>query len=322
MRIGAIAAAMCGFATFWAAPAAAQFPTKPVEIIVPFAAGGSTDLGSRVIAKALQDKWKVPVRVLNQPGGNTAPAVSELMRSPPDGHRVMTDLMSSSSLLGLVVPNLPYKITDRTFVTLTMQTPMILAVGNDSPFRNAADVAEAAKKDPASISWTSLGGTGVIDMAFRRFFRQIGVDVAKTRPVVSKGGSEAAIQTAGGHVMLGSGSYGSYSSLVPAKKVRVIAVFSPERSRMLPDIPTMAESGFPNTEAVQWTGFSGPPNMAPEAVQAWNAAIQDILKDPEVVAGLARVGIEPLSGDGAKMKKIVEDETALLKDLFSNRPTQ
>ena len=322
MRFRTIAAALAGAAAAWAAPAAAQFPAKPVEIIVPFAAGGSTDLGARVIAKALQEKWKVPVRVLNLPGGNTAPAVDDLMRSPPDGHRVMMDLMSSSSLLGIVVPNLPFKITDRTFVTLTMQTPMILAVGNDSPFKTPADVAAAAKKDPQSISWTSLGGTGVIDMAFRRFFRQIGVDVAQTRPVVSKGGSEAAVQTAGGHVMLGSGSYGSYSSLVPAKKVRVIAVFAPERSRMLPDIPTMTEAGFPNTEAVQWSGVSGPPNMAPEAVRAWHTAMQDVLKDPEVVAGLARVGIEPNFGDGAKMKTIVEDEMALLKDLFAAKPTQ
>lgn len=321
MRMLKVTASLAALIMAAVAPAAAQI-TKPVEIIVPFAAGGSTDLGARVIAKALQEKWKVPVRVQNLPGGNTAPAVDDLMRSSPDGHRVMMDLMSSSSLLGIVVPNLPYKITDRTFITLTMQTPMILAVSADSKFKTPADVAAAARADPQSISWTSLGGTGVIDMAFRLFFKNIGVDVAKTRSVVSRGGSEAAIQTAGGHVMLGSGSYGSYSSLVPAGKVRVLAVFAPERSKILPNIPTMTEAGFPGTDAVQWSGLSGPPGMSAEMVQTWNKAIGEVLATPEVIEGLARIGIEPYVGDGATMKKIVEKEMGVLKELFTPKPSQ
>lgn len=299
-------------------PGAAQQITQPVEIIVPFTAGGSTDLSARVLAAALQDEWDVPVRVVNIPGGNTVPAVDELMNSDPDGHRVMLDIMSSSSLLQLVVPDLPYAVTDRTFVTLAAQTPMLFAVANDSPFQTIEDVAEAAKENPDGITWTSLGGTGVIDMAFHLFFRELGIDVNETRPVVLRGGSEAAVQTAGGHVMLGSGSYGSYSSLLPAGEVRVLAVFAPERSRILPDVPTMAEEGYPNSNAVQWMGISGPPNMPDEVIEAWNTAMTAVLDKQEVIDGLANIGIEPMVGTGAQMREIVEQEINLLEDLFAN----
>lgn len=299
--------------------ARAEFPDKAVEIVVPFAAGGSTDLGARVYAKALQEKWKVPVRVVNMPGGNTAPAVDDVMRAPPDGYKVLMDGLSSSSLLGVVVKTLPYKVTDRTFVTLTMQTPMILAVANDSPFKSLKDVVDAAKKDPASITWTSLGGTGVIDMAFRRLFREIGVDVTKTRAVMSKGGSEAAVQAAGGHVMLGSGSYGSYSSFLAANKVRVLAVFATERSKLLPEVPSTVEQGYKDSIAVQWNGFAGPPKMPRDVIEKWHKSVQELLADPEFVKTLTRISIEPLKGDAADMQKIVENESRVLAELFAAR---
>lgn len=318
MKVRLLLSALAALAS-WGGSAQAQFPTKGVDIVVPFAAGGSTDLGARVYAKALQEKWKVPVRVVNMPGGATAPAVDDVMRAAPDGHKVLMDGLSSSALLGVVVPNLPYKITDRTFVTLTMFTPMILAVAADSPFKTAKDVELAAKKDPSSVSWTSLGGTGVTDMAFRRWFREIGVDVTQTRAVMSKGGSEAAVQTAGGHVMLGSGSYGSYSSFLAGNKVRVLTVFAQERSRLLPDVPSAVELGYKDSIAVQWNGISGPPKMPREVIEKWHTAVQELLADTEFINQLTKISIEPLKGDTAAMTKIVDDETKILSELFGKK---
>ena len=117
------------------ASAQQHYPAKPIDIIVPFAAGGSTDLTARVSAKALQDKWKVQVRVVNQTGGNGLPAISSVMQASPDGYTVLMDGTSSSSALPLVVDNLPFKIEDRTFITLTSQTPMVYLVAGPSPHR-------------------------------------------------------------------------------------------------------------------------------------------------------------------------------------------
>jgi tripartite-type tricarboxylate transporter receptor subunit TctC len=296
--------------------AAQQFPSKVVEVVGPHSPGGSTDAGARVLAKALQEKWKNPVRVVNITGGNTVPAVDDVMRSPPDGHKVLVDLMSSSSLLSIVVPNLPYKVTDRTFVTLTMQTSMFLVVNANSPYQTMNDVVAAIKKDPRSITWTSLGGTGVIDLAFRKLFKHIGVDVAQTRAVASKGGADAAVQVAGGHVMFGAGSYAANAPFITSKKVRVLAVFADQRSSLLPDVPSTTELGYPGIETVQWNGFSAAPNTPKAIVDVWHAAVKDVLGDKEVVTALGRGGNEPFIGDGPKMKKIVEDEMKVLAEVF------
>lgn len=304
---------------FGADEAMAEFPNKAVEIIVPVAAGGATDLGARVIAKALQDKWKVPVKVVNLPGGNTVPAIDELMRAPPDGYKVFMDSPSSSSLLAHAVPNLQHKITDRTFVTMLLQTQMMFAVPANSPIKTFDDMMAVIKKDPAVVSWTSLGGTGMIDMAFRRLFKAAGVDVATTRAVVSKGGSEAAVQTAGGHVTIGAASFGSFASFMSAGKVRPLAIAAAKRSALAPDVPTTAELGYPAVLAVQWNGIAGPPNMAREAVAVWHSTVEQLLKDPAVIAGLAKVSIEPLSGTGAEMAKLIATETADMAQLFPAR---
>ena len=275
-----------------------------------------------MLAKALQEKWKSPVRVVNITGGNTVPAVDDVMRAPPDGHKVLVDLMSSSSLLSIVVPNLPYKATDRTFVTLTMQTAMFLVVNANSPHQTMHDVVAAIKKDPKSITWTSLGGTGVIDLAFRKLFKHIGVDVAQTRAVASKGGADAAVQVAGGHVQLGAGSYAANAPFITSKKVRVLAVFADQRSSLLPDVPSTTELGYKGISTVQWNGFSGPPNLPKNIVDTWHAAVKDVVSDPEVVTALGRGGNEPFIGDGAQMKAIVEDEMKVLAEVFGQPKTQ
>ena len=126
-------------------PAHAQFPSKPVEIIVSFSAGGSTDLSARILAKALEKKWNQPVKVVNKPGGNSVPAVDEIMRARPDGHLVLLDGLPSATLMGVVVKSLPYKVTDRTFVVATTQTPMIFFVHSESPMKSMQDVVDTVK---------------------------------------------------------------------------------------------------------------------------------------------------------------------------------
>lgn len=303
-----------------ALPVSAQnFPNKVVEIIVSFPPGGSVDLGSRVMAGALEQKWKVPVRVVNKAGGNNLPAIDELMRSPPDGYHVMMDLLSTSSLVTIMHPNFQHKVADRTFITLTNQTPMILVVNAALPVNTMKELVELVQKDPSQITWTSLGGTGVVDLAMRRFFNAAKVDVNKTRPVSFRGSGESVVQVAGGAVMVGAGTFAAFAPMIQAGKIRALAVFAPQRSPLNPDLPTAAELGYPDTDAVQWNGFAGPPGMSPAIVETWHKAVQEVLVDPDVIAKLARIGLVPLKGDGKAMRKIVEEETVLLKDLFPQR---
>ncbi|TCT06113.1 tripartite tricarboxylate transporter substrate binding protein [Aquabacter spiritensis] len=302
-----------------ALPAAAQdkFPSKAIEIIVPFAAGGSTDLGMRVIAPALEAKWGVPVRIINKPGGNTVPAVNEVMNAKPDGYTMLADGPPQSSMLDTAVKNLPFKVVDRTFVGVAAYTPMKFVVPVDSPFKTLADAAAAAKADPSTFTWTSLGGAGAQDMANRQFFKAIGVDVTKTRPLQLKGGSEAITMTAGGHVKMGVGSYSSIAAPLQSGKLRVLAVASPERWPNLPDTPTAKEAGYPSIETLYWIGLSGPPKLPADIVAAYDKAMREITSDPKVVDGLLKVGLLPLYANAADMLKRVEKERAETQELWA-----
>lgn len=319
MRRLALYAALAGVLGTAAQVAHAQekYPTKAIELIVPFAAGGSTDLGGRVLAQQLEAKWGVPVRVVNKPGGNTVPAVSEVMRANPDGYTLLIDGPPQSSMLETVVKNLPFKTTDRTFIAVAAYTPMKFAVPYDSPFKTLQEAAAGAKQDPSTFTWTSLGGAGAQDMAFRQFFKANDIDVAKTRSIQLKGGSEAVTMTAGGHVRMGVGSYSSLAAPLEAKKLRVLAVASPERWPNLPDTPTTAEAGFPSIEVLYWIGFSGPPKLPAHIVKAWDDALQEIEKSKALADGLLKVGLLPLYANAKGMAERVQKEEQQTKELYA-----
>ncbi|MDO8876761.1 MAG: tripartite tricarboxylate transporter substrate binding protein [Pseudolabrys sp.] len=293
-----------------------KYPSKVVEIVVPFTAGGSTDLGARVFADALQAHWNSPVRVVNQPGGNTVPAVSEVMTASPAGYSVLMDGPGSSSMLETVVKSIPFKVDDRTFLGLAAQTPLMLVVPTNSPFKTLADAVAAAKNEPGQFSWTS--GAGTTDLTFRRLFQIIGVDFRKTRAVQVRGGAEAVNLTAGGHVMIGVGFWGSIAPLVSANRLRVLAVAGPNRFPPIPDVPTSAEAGYPDLTILQWIGFSGPPQMDKVAVAAWQNAIQAVSAEPKVVQGLERVGLVAFPSNGTAMQEFVAKERRIVKALWSN----
>ncbi len=311
MTLGVAAVAFAGGAS-----AQTKFPTKAVELIVPFAAGGSTDLGGRVIAKALEAKWGVPVRIVNKPGGNTVPAVSEVMQAKPDGYTVLVDGPPQSSMLQTVVRNLPFKTTDRTFVAIAAYTPMKFVVHKDSPFKTLQEAADDAKKDPSTFTWTSLGGAGAQDMSFRQFFASIGIDVTKTRPLQLKGGSEAITMTAGGHVDMGVGSYSSIAAPLDAGNIRVLAVAAPERWPNLPDTPTTAEAGFPDIEVLYWIGISGPPGLPDDVAKIWDDAVREVVGTQQVKDELLKVGLLPLYASAADMAERVASEEKVTQKLY------
>ena len=308
-------AALLAFAG--AASAQAKFPSKAIEMIVYVTPGGGADLAARSVARHLERTWKVPVRVINRPGGNMVPAIQEVMRAPPDGHTILVDGLGSASLFPIVVPNVPLKVSDRTFISLMSTSPMFFAVPTNSPIKSVGDMVEALKKDPAALSWTALGGTGSIDVAFRRLFQVAGIPFSKTRPVMIKGGSDAAVQTGGGHVDLGAGSYTSFLPMLTANRVRLLAVTAPQRQTYAKDIPTTAELGYPTVLADSWLGLSGPSNTPKDVVARWEAAVKEALNDPQVKEDFARLGLDANIGDGETMRQQVEKETAEFKSLYA-----
>ena len=316
----AIVTALLALVTFGAPDASAQtkYPTKPVELIVPFVAGASTDSGARVIAQVPEARWGVPVKVVNKPGGNTVPAVTEVMAARPDGTTMLVDNIASSAMLDTVVKNLPFKVVDRTFVAVTAYTPMMFIVHPDSPFKTLREVADALKKETETFTWTSLGGVGAQDMVFRQFAVSAGVDVAKTRAVALKGGAEAVTMTAGGHVRLGTGTWSAIAAPLSAGKLRVLAVAGPERWPRLPDALTTKEAGFADVEVLFWIGISGPPGLPADIVATWDAALKEVLADKAVQDKMLNAGLVTSYMDAKAMVARVERDRKTTQSLYGH----
>lgn len=294
-----------------------KYPTKDITIVVPFSPGGSTDLANRVMAKHLQKKWGVNINVVNKAGGNTIPACLEVYQAKPDGYTILGDNQPASSMLLVVLKDLPIKVFDRTFIAMTGYSPMILITPASSPWKTLDSIVAEARRDPAAFTWTSLGGASAQDFSIRQFFKVFKIDPLKTKPVMSKGGSKAAALTAGGHVKLGSGTATSAMAVIKSGDVNPLVITSKKRHKLYPDVPTSTELGHPDLSCVYWIGVSAPPKTPAYVVETWNKAIKELMKDPEYLADMDKVGTTANYSDAKGMIEYVKKEGEEVKSLWS-----
>jgi tripartite-type tricarboxylate transporter receptor subunit TctC len=297
---------------------APKYPAKSIDAVVPFAPGAGTDLMGRVMAEAVSKKWGYPVTVVNKPGGHTIIGANEVMRAAADGYTILVDTLGSSSMQ-FGTKDLPYKVEERTFMARAAASPMAFVVPYNSPWKTLKDLAEAAKKDPGSLTWTSLGGTSGTDLAMRQFFAAAGIDVPKTKMVTFPGAGPATNAVAGGHVQFSAATGGTILPLVASKNLQCIGVTSSERLKDLPDVPTTPQQGFPSVNAVFWIGFSGPRGLPAHVVRAWAETVSTVLKDPEVIAKLDRITSVAAFLGPEEFKKFVLDEARVIKELIGDK---
>ena len=293
-----------------------KYPTKAIDIIVPFSPGGGVDLECRIVGSYLNRKWGVPVNVINKAGGNTVPANLEVYSSKPDGYTVFGDSLPSSSMLGVVVKNLPFKVLDRTVVAIFAYAQSLLVVPSTSPYKTLDDVIAAVKKDPGNFTWTSLGGASSADYGVRQFFKAIGVDISKTKPVMAQGGAPAIGLVAGGHVILGCNTTSSVLPSFQAGMVRALGITGKNRHPSYPNVPTFEEIGYPDIDVAMWYGISGPPKLPSNIIERWDAALREMLREPEIVSQIDKVGGIPLYLNSADAKKRITKEVEEVDKLW------
>ena len=312
-----IATLFIGVATAgWAAEVKTlKYPTKSIELLVPYAPGAGTDLMGRVMAEALAKKWKYPVNVVNRPGGNSIIGTNEAMRASPDGYSILVDSPGSSSMQ-VGMKDLPYNVEQRSFIVRAAASPMAFIVPQNSPWKTLKDVVDAAKKDPAGFSWTSLGGTSGVDLVMRQFFAASGIDVAKAKVVTFPGASPACNAVAGGHVQFGAATAGTVLPLVNGGNARSIAVTSAERLKDLPNVATTGQQGYPTVNLLYWIGFCGPQGLPEYVVKAWTEAVSEVLKNPDVMTKLERVTSVPAYLGPKEFKTFILEESRMVKELL------
>jgi tripartite-type tricarboxylate transporter receptor subunit TctC len=307
---------------FPASGVAKDWPEKAITIIVPWAAGGGTDIVARSLAPKLSKRLGVPVQTVNKPGGSGIPGTLEAVSAAPDGYTLLWDCGGTSSMQYALATDLPYKVFERTYIARATTTPEGLMVPASSPWKTMDDLANAVRTDPSSVTFGMIGGTGIPDVLvyqLKAALKAKGVDVSKTRMVTYKGGGELVPAVAGGHVNVAFVSPGEMIAMLSAGKIRVLGVTSPtgKRYKGWPDVPTMAEAGFPTVDTYFWVGLSAAPGLPGNMVKTLDNAMRDAIKeaerDPAVVAAFEKLGLTTgyLSGD--EYKNFVREEGERVK---------
>jgi tripartite-type tricarboxylate transporter receptor subunit TctC len=269
------------------------FPTKPIRILVPFPPGGGTDVAARALAEHLGREFGQPAVVENRPGGNSIIATEAVAKAAPDGHTLLltTDFHSINAAFGV---GLPYdSLKDFAFVARVSTSPLMLVAHPSSSAKTLRALVDAAKANPGKLSFASLGTSSPHFLGFEWFKRMAGVNILD---VPYKGGGPALADLLGGQVNLMFIVAANGIRQARAAKLVALAVTGPTRAGVAPEVPTFAESGFPEFVLLNWYGILAPAGTPRDAVAKLNAAIVGALATPAVAERLAGVGVDPAPG--------------------------
>jgi tripartite-type tricarboxylate transporter receptor subunit TctC len=290
-----------------AAPAnAQQYPSRPVTIVVPFAAGGGSDLLARLVAQKLEEKLGKPFIIENRPGAGTSLAAMQTVRAAPDGYTLMQATSSTMAINVSMQKKMPYEpLKDLVPVALLSSSPFFLVVRSDSPVKTVADLIALAKAKPNGLNYGS-GGPGSMHHLSTELLQSLaGIEMTH---VPYKATPPAMNDLLGGQIQVLFGDTTSVLPMIQQGTVRGIAVTTAKRSPAAPDIPTVAET-VPGYESASWQMLVAPGATPPEVVALLNREVHTIFSDPAVIAELERRGIGPaLTGTPDEVKDFVKKE--------------
>ena len=284
---------------------AQNYPSKAVRMVVPFAAGGGTDVIARLIAQKLSDGWGQPVLVENRGGGGSVIGTDMVAKSAPDGHTLLLTAFPFTTNAALM-PRLPYDtIRDFSPVTLVAAAPLIVVVHPSLPVRSIKDLIALAKSKPGNLSYASSGNGGPQHLAGDLFNSMAGVS---TLHVPYKGTGAATSDLAGGHVPMSFSSMLAVMSLVKNGQLRAIAVTGARRSAIVPDLPTVAEAGLKGYEMTTWYGVLTRAGTPPPVLNTLSTEIARAVKLPDIRDKLAAEGAETIGSTPVAFAAFIKAE--------------
>jgi tripartite-type tricarboxylate transporter receptor subunit TctC len=287
-------------------PASAQtFPLKPIRIIVPYPAGGASDTLARQLSVAVSDKTGQPVVVDNKPGGATVIAAQALLHAPADGYTVAIFDPSTVSMNQYLFKKLAYDPATITPVTTLVKIQFGLMVASASPIKTLKEYVDAAKAKPNTITFGSSGAGNSVHLSMEQFKSVAGIDVTH---VPYKGGAPALQDLIGGQIPSIMMDLTSAMPFIKAGQVRVLAVASPTRSEILPDVPTFAESGYSNFSAGSWFGLFVPQGTPAPVIVQLNTIFREAAATPKVTEWIKSVTLEPSSGTPSEFARLIKSD--------------
>jgi tripartite-type tricarboxylate transporter receptor subunit TctC len=286
---------------------AQAYPTKPVHILVPYAAGGAVDVLARTIGQSLAKRWGQQPVIENRPGAGGVVASQALTQAAPDGYTLIL-VASGHPLNQFFYAKLPYDtFKDFTAITEVAYSPLVLMASKDTKFQNLQAVLDAAKAKSQALSYgmSGIGTSAHLAGELLNYSAQ-----TKILAIPYKGGAPALTAVIAGEIPLSINPLPEVIGQLDGGAIRPIAVTTATRAKALPDVPTVAESGLPGFDAAVWWGFLGPARMPSDLVNRIQSDIATALQEPEVIATLAKMGATPVASRAQDFDAFMRAEAA------------
>ena len=295
---------------------AADYPTKPIKIVVPYAAGGSTDALARIVAERLSKRLGQAAIVDNKPGASEQIAITSVTKAIPDGYTILLSTLSGLAVNPGLYPKLPYNTQkDLTPISLAATVPSAVVVHPSVPVKNMAELAAYLKSKPGQVSYASAGAGTPSHLGMEYYKKANGFDPVH---VPYKGGAPALQEVMGGQVQLMMALVPEAMPLVKAGRLRALAVTTTKRLAAYPDVPTVSESGGKDFDMTFWYAFMAPAGTPAEIVTKLNQAIDAILAEKEVRAKLDELSLDVVGGAPSKVTDLIKSDSAKWKKVIDD----
>ncbi|HEX9391402.1 MAG TPA: tripartite tricarboxylate transporter substrate binding protein [Usitatibacteraceae bacterium] len=289
-----------------AVPAAAQYPGKPVTIVVPFPPGGGTDTGTRIIAQRLSLRWGQPVLVENRAGAAGQLGADYVSKAAPDGYTLLMGNIGTQSINPAIYKKLPYN-PDTAFqpVTLVAELPLVMLVNAASPATSPKAIIDLAKVSPGQLTYSSSGSGGSMHLAAAMFENEGHVQFLH---VPYKGGGPAIADLLGGHVDMTFATVLEAIGHVKSGKLRALGITGATRSPALPEVPTIAESTLPGFNSISWIGLLAPAGTPMAIAERIANDVHEVLAIPDVRQQLITQGAIPVGNQPRQFAALIDDD--------------
>ena len=294
--------------------AAAQYPTRPITIVVPFTAGGSSDITARTVGNKLSEILGQPVIIDNKPGANGGIGAAFVAKAPADGYTLFVGSIGVFAINPSLYKDLGYDPKrDYDLISVSVRTPNALVTTASFPPNTVAEFIDYLKKNPGKVSFAS-SGTGSSDhLTAVLFWQKTGTSGIH---IPYKGGSAAHLDIIAGNSNVSFQNLGSITQHVKGGKMKLLAVTSDKRDPSMPNVPTLSESGIQGLEVFSWQAFVAPKGLPKEVADKLIPAVIQATKDPAVVKKLNDIGFEVVAGTPAEFSKVLDSELARWKGVI------
>ena len=303
-KLGSLVLIIFGLHSAWAD----NYPSKPINFIVPYGAGGGADARSRQIAQKMSVILKQPIIVDNKPGAGGNIGTEYIARANPDGYTIGMGNFAPMAVNKTLFGNLRYDPeADLTPIVLVEKGPLVMVVNPNSPYKTVQDIVAAAKAKPGSLTFSSGGIGGSHQLSAELFQQNAGIEMIH---VPYKSGSAGLTDLMAGNVTMMFDQMYSAMPSIKADKLRPIAITSKKRSPLLPDVPSFAEVGYPKVVVLNWQGLIAPKGTPKVIIDKLNAAANEALKDPQLRDLMLSQGNEIGGGSPADFAALIKSESA------------